>query len=97
MNLDAFRIPYHYSVTYNIDYNTRQNIICDNKYLPYKEKNLISENNSYKLILRCPNVNLNHIYSSININQNNYIKTCIFQRFKEKFITIIYYKKKENM
>lgn len=97
MNFDAYKIPHHYMFIYNIDYNTRQNLISNVKYLPYKEKHLLSENNSYKLILRCPNVNLNHICSSIYISKSNYIRTCISQRFKQKMVTIVYYRKKENM
>ena len=97
MNLDAARIPHYYMYIYNIDYNTRQNIISNVKYLPYKEKNLLSENNSYKLVLRCPNVNLNHICSSININKSKCIRTCISQRFKQKMVTIVYYRKKEDI
>ena len=97
MNLDAARIPHYYMYIYNIDYNTRQNIISNVKYLPYKEKHLLSENNSYKLVLRCPNVNLNHICSSININKSKCIRTCISQRFKQKMVTIVYYRKKEDI
>ena len=97
MNLDAARIPHYYMDIYNIDYNTRQDLIRNVKYLPYKEKHLLSENNSYKLVLRCPNVNLNHICSSININKSKCIRTCISQRFKQKMVTIVYYRKKENL
>ena len=97
MNLDAARIPHYYMYIYNIDYNTRQDLIRNVKYLPYKEKHLLSENNSYKLVLRCPNVNLNHICSSIDINKSKCIRTCISQRFKQKMVTIVYYRKKENL
>jgi len=97
MNFDASKIPHHYMYIYNIDYNTRQNLISNVKYLPYKEKHLLSENNSYKLILKCPNVNLNHICSSIYISKSKYIRTCFSQRFKQKMVTIVYYRKKENM
>jgi hypothetical protein len=97
MNLDAYKIPHYYMFIYNIDYNTRQDLISNVKYLPYKEKHLLSENNSYKLILKCPNVNLNHLCSSIYISKSNYIRTCISQRFKQKMVTIVYYRKKENM
>ena len=97
MNLDAARIPHYYMDIYNIDYNTRQDLIRNAKYLPYKEKHLLSENNSYKLVLRCPNVNLNHICSSIDINKSKCIRTCISQRFKQKMVTIVYYRKKENL
>lgn len=58
MNTDAPHVPYHYLKNFNINYNTRQNKIGIKKFLIYNEKNLLSENNSYKKILICPHVNL---------------------------------------
>ena len=58
MNSDAPHTPFHYLKSFNINYNTRQNKIGKNKYLIYNEKNLLSENNSYKKVQICPHVNL---------------------------------------
>ena len=91
MNVDAPDLPGYFSL-YNIDYNTRQNIIGNQKYLIYKEKNLLSENNSYKKILSCPHVNLSHCCTSDKKENNAIIKTSVTFRFKHRCLTIIYYK-----
>lgn len=61
-NLSEFRgapnIPFHYSHKFNVDVNSRQNLIGQHSCLEYKEKNLLSENNSFKKILSCPHINL---------------------------------------
>ena len=58
MNSDAPHTPFHYLKRFNINSITRQNMIGVHKFLIYNEKNLLSENNSYKNILLCPHVNL---------------------------------------
>lgn len=90
MNTDAPYVPFHYLHKYNIDYNTRQNVIGKRKYLIYNEKNLLSENNSYKKVLTCPHVNLNHNCSHCKMSKR-YFRTCISQRVRHKFLTVVYY------
>jgi hypothetical protein len=91
MNVDAPDLPRYFSL-YNIDYNTRQNKIGNQKLLIFKENNLLSENNSYKKILTCPHVNLSHCCTQVNKDNNANIITSITFRFQHKFLTIIYYK-----
>ena len=91
MNTDAPRTPHHYLYKYNINYNTRQNKIGKGKYLAYKEKNLLSENNSYKKVMVCPHVNLNHHTSNI-CHIDHLVRACSSQRIRHKFVTLIYYK-----
>ncbi len=96
MNSDAPNIPLHYANPYNIDNNTHQSIIGNNKYFEWQEKNLLSENNSYKNILIYPHVNLNHTCLCCNENfQFNYIRTATSQRFKNKCLTVIFYSPKK--
>ena len=90
MNTDAPYVPFHYLHKYNINYNTRQNAIGKKKYLVYHEKNLLSENNSYKKVLTCPHVNLNHNCSHCKVSRR-YFRTCISQRVRHKFLTVVYY------
>ena len=90
MNTDAPYVPFHYLHKYNIDYNTRQNVIGKRKYLIYNEKNLLSENNSYKKVLTCPHVNLNHNCLHCKMSRR-YFRTCISQRVRHKFLTVVYY------
>ena len=92
MNTDVPKIPHHYAGFYNIDKNTFQDIIGKSKCLQYKEKNLLSENICYKKVLIAPHVNLNHCCVSLNCSkEKKYLRTCISQRFKHKFVTIVYY------
>ena len=95
MNTDAPYVPFHYLHKYNIDYNTRQNVIGKRKYLIYNEKNLLSENNSYKKVLTCPHVNLNHNCSHCKMSKR-YFRTCISQRVRHKFLTVVYYVNYKN-
>ena len=97
MNTDVPKIPHHYAGFYNIDKNTFQDIIGKSKCLQYKEKNLLSENICYKKVLIAPHVNLNHCCVSLNCSkEKKYLRTCISQRFKHKFVTIVYYNNNDN-
>lgn len=58
MNNDAPHTPFHYSTTFNMDLNSNQNVLGKSKFLVFREKNLLSENNSFKKILICPHINL---------------------------------------
>lgn len=96
MNTDCPQVPIHYQKMFNIDYNTNQNKIGDNVYLNYCERNLLSENNSYKKILVPSHVNLNHHCSKFisqdgSVKYCRIIKACVSQRIRHKFITVIYY------
>ena len=76
MNIDAPNIPPHYINFYDIDYNTRQNLIGKKKYLHFVEKDILSENSCYKNILSCPHVNLNHCCNCCKVgNDDKYIRT----------------------
>ena len=91
MNVDAPDAPKYFNY-YNIDYNTRQNKIGNKKLLIYKEKNLLSENNSYKKILTAPHINLSHCCTALKNDFKTNIKTSVTLRFKHKFVTFVYYK-----
>ena len=97
MNIDAPNIPPHYVNFYDIDYNTRQNVIGKKKYLQFFEKDILSENSCYKNILSCPHVNLNHCCNCCKVGkEEKYVRTSTSQRYKHKLLTIIYYKPKRN-
>ena len=95
MNADAPHVPYHYLRNYNINYNTRQDRLGIKRFLIYNEKNLLSENNSYKKVLLCPHVNLNHECTNC-VQHSKYIRTSVSQRIRHKFLTVIYYKPQEK-
>jgi hypothetical protein len=58
LNTDAPNIPHHYAKSFNIDNNTFQHQIGNKDYLIFTDKNLCSENNSFKGITVPPHVNL---------------------------------------
>lgn len=58
MNTEAPNCPFHYLQSFNINHNTRQNKIGKQKFLQYNERDLLSENNSYKKLMVPPHVNL---------------------------------------
>ena len=96
LNTIAPSINSLYIPTFNLDYQSRQNLICLPKYLSYKERNNVNENNTYKKILLCPHDKLMHLCPNINdLNRkkdnNNYIKISTSVRIKHKFLTLEYY------
>ena len=105
LNLIAPNIIGHYKPLFNLEYHSNQNVIRKNKYLKYKEKNLMTENNTFKKILVFPHEKLMHLCPCINDldlskgknNNNNYIKISTTIRNKHKFLTIIYYRPKKNI
>ncbi len=93
MNFDAPNVPYQYALPYNIDFYTKQNKIGKMNFINSYERNLLSENNSYKNIMVFPHVNLNHscLCCEKIDNDCNFMKSAFSYRFKHKFLTIIYY------
>ena len=102
LNMTAPNIIEHYRPLFNLNYQSNQSFISKKKYLKYKEKNLVTENNTYKKILVFPHEKLMHIcpcVNDLNLSEenknNNYIKICTTIRNKHKFLTTVYYKPKE--
>lgn len=58
MNTESPAVPFHYIQSFNIDHNTKQYCMGKRKYLNFNERNLLSENNSFKKLLTVPHVNL---------------------------------------
>ena len=99
LNLTAPNIIEHYRPKFNLDYQSNQGIITKKKYLKYKEKNLMNENNTYKKILVFPHEklmhlcpNLNGLNSKGNNDKHDFIKISTTIRNKHKFLTTIYYR-----
>ena len=98
LNTDAPPIPQHYANSFNIDYNTRQHLIGNSKYLNRTEQNLLSENNSFKQIAKPPHVNLNHLHSKniTGLKFNSVLALCT-SRLRNKFTTVIYYRPNHSL
>ena len=97
LNIVAPIIMTHYIYSFNIDYQSNQDFISVNPskdFLQYKEKNFNTENNTYKKIMIWPHIKLSHSCSNLEDIKNkeiNYLRICVTNRNKHKFLTIVYY------
>jgi len=85
-------IPYSYNYMYNIDVISSQKVIGEMKYYEPKENNILGDNCSYKKIGVLPAVELNHLHSNTLITTRNRTLCSSFTRYRNKFITFLYYK-----
>ena len=92
LNNYAPDIPYSYNYMYNIDIISSQKFIGKMKYFEPKEYNMLGDNCSYKKIGVLPAVELNHIHSNSLIINKNRALCSSFSRYRNKFITFLYYK-----
>jgi len=85
-------VPYPYNYIYNINIISSQRLIGKAKYYEPQENNILGDNCSYKKIEVLPAVEINHLHSQ---NSNTSMKTILcssFSRYRNKFITFLYYK-----
>ena len=100
LNMIPPNIIQHYIPRFNLNYQSNQNRIGTKKYLKYTERNLKTENNTYKKILVFPHEKLMHCCPNMNDldikenNKSNYFRICTTIRNKHKFLTAVYYKPK---
>ena len=100
LNITAPCIIHHYRPTFNINYQSKQNLLQNigkKPNLKYKEKNINTENNTFKKIMVWPHEKLMHICPNIEDlteSNENYIKICTTQRNKHKYLTVVYYRPK---
>ena len=92
MNNYAPDIPYSYNYMYNLDLISSQKLIGKRKYYYPKENNILGDNCSYKKIGVLPAVEINHIHSNNSIISGNSVLCSSFMRYRNKFITFLYYK-----
>ena len=85
-------IPYSYNYMYNIDVISSQKVIGEIKYYEPKENNILGDNCTYKKIGVLPAVELNHLHSNTLITTGNRTLCSSFTRYRNKFITFLYYK-----
>ena len=87
-------VPIHLKNTMNLDLITNQNNIGIKKYMSIKEKNVLSDNLSFKKINTAPIEQINHLNSKDLENQS--IICAVSSRFRYKFTTFVYYKPKNQ-
>ena len=100
LNITAPTIIHHYKPTFNINYQSRQDLIVfkgKKPTLKYKEKNFNNENNTYGKIMVWPHEKLLHLcphLDELNEDNDNYFKICTTVRIKHKYLTLVYYRPK---
>ena len=77
---------------YNINVISSQKLIGKMKYYEPKENNILGDNCSYKKIGVLPAVELNHIHSNNLVISGSRALCSSFTRYRNKFITFLYYK-----
>lgn len=92
LNNYAPDVPYSYNYMYNINVISSQKLIGKMKYYEPKENNILGDNCSYKKIGVLPAVELNHIHSNNLIVSGSRALCSSFTRYRNKFITFLYYK-----
>ena len=92
MNSDAPHVPLHYTNPFIVNSNTNQSVIGRKKFLESYGYSNIDENNCYKQILNTPHVNLNHLIACTNRTNGKFVKDGFALRYRQKVVTIIYYK-----
>ena len=98
LNKSVPSLPAQYKNEKNIDLNSKQSTLGEQKYFLPKENNVLSDNLSYKNINVFHHEGINHL-SSKNKNQSNgnkkTISCCLSSRYRLKFTTFVYYKDKK--
>ena len=97
LNNYAPDVPYSYNYMYNIDVISKQRVIGKQKYYEPKENNMLGDNCSYKEIGVLPAVEINHIHSNETIISGKRVLCSSFMRYRNKFITFLYYKPIEKL
>ena len=92
LNNYAPDVPYSYNYMYNIDVISKQRLIGKRKYYEPKENNMLGDNCSYKKIGILPSIEINYIYSNNSIISGERVLCSSFTRYRNKFITYLYYK-----
>ena len=85
-------VPYSYNYMHNINIISSQKLIGNKKYYEPKENNVLGDNCSYKKIGVLPAVEINHLHSNNLIIAGDRALCSSFVRYRNKFITLLYYK-----
>ena len=95
-------LPIQYKSCININLFSKQNSIGNNKFIKIQEKNILSDNISFKKIENVYHEQINHL----NINNKQFqnsnriyknIICSISSRYRQKYTTFVYYKPNKNI
>ena len=93
-NINAPKLPFNYNTNFKIDNYSRQDEIGTKQFIKISKKNNFNVNSDFKKISIIPNDVLSHLCTNENFNINqknkNYNEISVTQRYKHKFLTIVY-------
>ena len=93
-NINAPKLPFNYNTNFKIDNYSRQDEIGTKQFIKISKKNNFNVNSDFKKISIIPNEVLSHLCTNENFNINqknkNYNEISVTQRYKHKFLTIVY-------
>ena len=99
INADAPNLPINYKQSFNLNFQTNQEILQNNFYMPISlnKNRTIIENESFKTIIAISHEKLSHLFFNNEENENDetYIRSAVTQRNKQKYITIVYFSPKK--
>ena len=95
------KLPIQYKSSININLYSNQNNIGNNKFIKIHEKNILSDNISFKKIGIIHHEQINHLNINNNLLKNKGYKNkniicSISSRYRSKFTTFVYYKPNNN-
>jgi hypothetical protein len=93
-NINAPKLPFNYNTNFKIDNYSHQVEIGTEEFIKISKKNNFNVNSDFKKISIIPNDVLSHLCTKehFNINKKNkkYNEISVTQRYKHKFLTIVY-------
>ena len=93
-NINAPKLPFNYNTNFKIDNYSNQNEIGTEEFIKFSKKKYFNVNNDFKKISIIPNDILSHLCTNENYYTNktnkNYNEISVTQRYKHKFLTIVY-------
>ena len=92
-------LPFLYKSCININLHSNQNNIGNAKFIKVREKNILSDNISFKNIENIHHEQINHLNVNINqfINDSDKMIFSVSSRYRQKFTTFVYYKPNKNI
>jgi len=93
-NINAPKLPFNYNTNFKIDNFSNQDEIGTEEFIKFSKKKYFNVNNDFKKISIMPNDILSHLCTNENYYTNkknkNYNEISVTQRYKHKFLTIVY-------
>jgi len=93
-NINAPKLPFNYNTNFKIDNYSNQDEIGAEEFIKFSKKKFFNVNSDFKKISIVPNDILSHLCINdkyyTNKKNKNYNEISVTQRYKHKFLTIVY-------